>query len=233
MRRPGRLSLVGSAQGNGSSTAPSAALPAGTQAGDVLYVAVHYNNAPSITDNNAAAPTTAFGTFVPAGYTASWTLYTRAMTGAEGPNVAYTLGTSQRWSEVLWVLRGVDPARPFDIEPANGNVNLGGGGNYTTIAAPGASPREDFAFAFAMAGMDSGFDVWSGTPSGWTVIQNVGTANNAIALVYLEVGFGGTTGDATFTKPNDTENSSTFTVFSVAPAKVPHPLDWAPIAAVA
>lgn len=231
MLRPGRITLVGAASANGTSTAPSVARMAGTQAGDRLYVFLHSNNAPSVTDNNAGFATTLYGSFVPASYTAQWHIFTREMTGAEGANIAYTLGTSQRWTLVIFALRGMHPTQLFEVPPVNGNVNLGGP-NYTTITAPGVQAWSDGSWAFAVAGLDSALDNWTGLPGApWTTLINAGGTANTIAISYQEMVVSGTT-DATFTKNNDPENSTTFQVFTVAAAPVPaHPFFWRQVAA--
>lgn len=231
MLRPGRITLVGSSSANGSSTAVSMATPSGGQPGDRLYTCVHYNNTPSITDNNGAAPTTLWSTTAP--YTASFSFFYRTLTGAEGANTAYTLGTSQRWTVVGWILRGAHPFNIFEVPPVIGNVNTGGGGAFSTISAPGVQAWSDGSWAFALGGIDSGLISWSAMPSApWTTLVNAGGANNTIGVSYQEMVVSGTT-DATFTKNNDVENAATFTVFTVAAAPVPtHPFNFRRVAAV-
>lgn len=128
------ISLVGTASADGSSTAVSVTHGLSIAEGDVIVAGVHVNADPTVSDNNGAYAFTAdYNRANP--ISSKYYVYHRVAGASEPSSYAWTLNSSQRWSVVVRVYRGVDTASVWDVAPGAGSSAVGGTNSVPTSPA--------------------------------------------------------------------------------------------------
>jgi hypothetical protein len=127
---------------------------------------------------------------VTAGITLS--VFTRRILGGDPSTYNFTIGASGRWTAVAIAVQNPDGTTIYDVTPAVGDK--------TAAAAFGIAPSittsTDQSLHFALVGVDGDTNVVTGTPAGYTVLQNGG--NQTIAVAYKVITPAGSTGAQQF-----------------------------------
>lgn len=175
-------------------TAVTVAKPASTASGDLLLFAVHCNNVTTIVDNNGGtAFTSQVDDYQESGAGLTFELMYRRATGSEPDPLAATLGTGGRWSGITLRITTPHATDVFDVTPSNAQQSSG-----TSINAPSITTNTANAIHIVICGADGTTNVITGTPAGYTVIQNVATSQ-CMAMAYKVIAAAGATGAQTFT----------------------------------
>lgn len=156
-------SEVGNANATGSGTAISVTHGLTILAGDVVVASVHVDSKMiDLADNNGATPTT----LARLGFTSdasTFGIYTRLAGASEPAAYAWTASSSQGWSVVVRVFRGIEPS----FWDSNGSVIANG--LSATAAAPAMTVISNGSAGLMFAYADSSSVTFSGIDNGYGV----------------------------------------------------------------
>lgn len=181
-----------------SGTAASVSAPTGTAVGDLVLVVVHCNGQTTIVDNNGATvfaenlndyqPNTT------AGHTMS--VFSRRIIAGDPATYNFTIGATGRWNVTAICIKNPHPSIIYDVSPA------GGANRDSTVAATvnanSITTTTNSALHIIIGCIDTSTLTMSGTPAGYTVIQN-SSPNQTTTTMYKVISAAGATGALTFT----------------------------------
>jgi len=182
-------------------TAASVAAPTGTTTGDVVVIAVHFNQQTTIADNNGATPFTAdLSNYKPntsSGHTVS--IFSRRIQVGDPTTFNFTGGASGRWSIIAVTFQNPHATDIYDVTPSTTNAdNLDSPPGSSGATAPDITTTTDNAIHCALAFIDASIDDFTGWPSGYTVQQSVDN-NQGQTFTTKVITPAGATGEQTFT----------------------------------
>lgn len=203
------IQVISSTSSSGNSSAPSVAMPADWQAGDLLVVAMSKNADRIATDNNGANPMAKDIEVVGLSGGNGFSIHSRILTASERSTWDFTFAAGgERWTLVAFVVRNWSK-RP-QIYDSITAVAAGGS------VCPAATITENGCLAVAVANQDGSGDTFN-TPlaSGWTDIKIV-NAQQAIAVAYKVVNKG-STGTVSMNITGSVSGHAALTVFAIKP----------------
>lgn len=179
-------------------TAVSVASPTGTTVGDLVLVVLACNNQTTIVDNNGATvfaenlndyqPNTANGLTL--------SVFSRRIIAGDPGTYNFTIGATGRWNVTAICIKNPHPSIIYDVSP------VGGGNRDTTLAATvsanSITTTTDSALHIIIGCIDTATLTMSGTPAGYTIIQN-SSPNQTTTTMYKVISAAGATGSLTFT----------------------------------
>ena len=181
----------------GSGAALSVAVPAGTQAGDKLFVLVNANGNVTIADNNGANPLTvdaAVNNLQLATQGMTTSLYLKTVTSGDltawGGTLQFATTAGGRWT-VIAVAVANPKASFFDVTPVTDTNDAGA----VVSIAPDITTLTANAIHIACACVDGG-STGITAPAGYTTAQNGG--NEAAAVCSKVIATAGATGAQVF-----------------------------------
>lgn len=183
------ITPIGTTTNSGNSGTAFVALPSGGTTDDLLEVILHLNGPVTSSDGNGTNSFTE--QLVDRAYngpSAQFDHYYRFYTGSEAGTLYFPLSSSNRWSIVCTLDRGVDTSTPYDVAPGTASENTGFGATNTTNQLVTVT---DGALMKSYAGNDSNSITFGTTPSGWNVIANL-SGQQLLAVVSKSMTTAGT-----------------------------------------
>ncbi|MBL4591188.1 MAG: hypothetical protein JKY96_04445 [Phycisphaerales bacterium] len=189
------ITEVGNASAGGTGTAVSVTHGQTILAGDVITTLINCNGSgTTITDNNSGVVhTKSFGEN--GAQTSSYAIYERIAGSSEPAAFAFTLGSSQDWSVITRVFRGVH-ADVWDVAPAVGT--RASGTNSLTATAPTITTVNNNALGLLMVASDSTGRVYSAPSNGYGGLVNQG-ADRSVGSAFRTWATAGATGASSLT----------------------------------
>lgn len=204
-----------------SGSAVTVAAPAGTTTGDVVIVIVSCNGNTTIVDNNGSTPFTEdlndFQETV-GGETVS--VFSRRIVGGDPSTYAFTTGLSGRWTAVAVTFQSPHASVIYDVAPDTANSSAFTP-NTTAPTSDAITTINANALHVIAVLPDGPATAVSGTPAGYTILQNGG--DQTIAAGYLLIASPGSTGVQTWTTALEDSVTLSFAIRDIGSAVVRTP----------
>ena len=213
------ITEVGSNSNGDTGTAISVTHGLTIASGDVVIVLINANDGASISDNNGANSFTE--DFSIAYASANFNVWSRVAGASEPNDYAFTLSSSQRWSIIVRVFRGVDNEDIYDVAPAAGNFAEG---ESVTPSAPSITIANAGAMGLFTAGVDWSSAAFSNPTDGYgTEVEQIADQAMASYIVVWESTGATTTIECTL-GGSDNWFASQFSLKPAAPGGISIPI---------
>ena len=173
---------VGSNSDGGTGTAISVTHGLTIFSGDVVIALINSNNSADVVDNNGA---NSFDEDLSIAYaSATFGVWSRVAGASEPNDYEFTIASSQRWSTIIRVFRGVDNGDIYDVIPHADNF---ASDESDTPTAPSITILTANAMGVFAAGIDWNNGVFSGPTDGYgTEVEQQGDQSLASYIVVWE-----------------------------------------------